>query len=258
VPVATTRHDQPPVGTLIQRARQNAGGGARRDQERPLRVIVADDSYLIREALRELLSGVPEVDLVATFADGNALLAAVDREPPDVVIVDIRMPPSGDDEGIRVARRLRETHPDIGVVVLSQYAGPDYALALLEDGAEGRGYLLKERVSDRAELVAAIEVVAQAGTTIDPTLVRGLLAADQRRHASPLNDLSPRELEVLEQIAQGRSNASIAESLVLTKRAVEKYVGTIFQKFALEDDKIISRRVTAALLYLSEGQRPPS
>ena len=143
--------------------------------------------------------------------------------------------------------------PAVGVVVLSQYAGARYALALLEGGAEGRGYLLKERVHDRSELLAAIEVVAQGGTTIDPSLVQELLAADRQRHASPLDELTPREREVLAEMAEGRSNASIAESLVLTKRAVEKHVGAIFQKLCLEDDGIVSRRVTAVLLFLAEA-----
>jgi DNA-binding NarL/FixJ family response regulator len=220
-----------------------------------MRVLVADDSYLIREAMHEVLAGLAGIQLVDTFADGDMLLAAVDANPPDVVITDIRMPPGGDDEGIRIARRLRETHPDVSVIVLSQYAGPGYALALLEDGAEGRGYLLKERVHDRNELLAAIEVVAQGGTTIDPSLIQELLAADRTRHSSPLDDLTPREREVLAEMAEGRSNASIAESLVLTKRAVEKHVGAIFQKLCLEDDEVVSRRVTAVLMYLAATDR---
>ena len=251
------QHGDPSLGRIIARARTNGSRSrsVQADREGPIRVVFADDSYLIREALHEVLAPVEGVDLVASFADGDALIAAIDADPPDVVIVDIRMPPSGDDEGIRVARRLRETHPDIGVVVLSQYAGAGYALALLEGGAEGRGYLLKERVHDRGELLAAIEVVAQGGTTIDPSLVQELLAADRQRDASPLDDLTPREREVLAEMAQGRSNASIAESLVLTKRAVEKHVGAIFQKLCLEDDGIVSRRVTAVLLYLAETDR---
>lgn len=247
----------PSIGRIIARARTGASRspGARPERDGPIRVVFADDSYLIREALHEVLAPVDGVELVASFADGDALLAAIETEPPDVVIADIRMPPSGDDEGIRVARRLRETNPDIGVVVLSQYSGAAYALALLEGGAEGRGYLLKERVHDRSELLAAIEVVAQGGTTIDPSLVQELLAADRQRDASPLDDLTPREREVLAEMAEGRSNASIAESLVLTKRAVEKHVGAIFQKLCLEDDGVVSRRVTAVLLYLAEADR---
>jgi DNA-binding NarL/FixJ family response regulator len=248
------RHADPSIGTLIARARthHNAARGAERHG--PIRVVLADDSYLIREALREVLEPVDAVDLVAAYGDGDSLLAAIDEQPPEVVLVDIRMPPGGDDEGIRVAQRLRESHPDVGVVVLSQYAGAAYALALLEGGAEGRGYLLKERVHDRGELVTAIEVVAQGGTTIDPSLVQELLAADRQRHQSPLDDLTPREREVLAEMAEGRSNASIAESLVLTKRAVEKHVGAIFQKLCLEDDGVVSRRVTAVLLYLADAR----
>jgi DNA-binding NarL/FixJ family response regulator len=223
----------------------------RPQRDRPIRVALADDSFLIREALQDVMEPVDSLDLVAAYADGESLLNGVDTDPPDVVIADIRMPPSGDDEGIRVARKLRETHPEVGVVVLSQYAGADYALALLEDGAAGRGYLLKERVHDRGELLSAIEVVAQGGTTIDPSLIQDLLAADRRRHSSPLNDLTPREREVLGEMAEGKSNAAIAESLVLTKRAVEKHVGAIFAKLGLEDDEVVSRRVAAVLLYLS-------
>jgi DNA-binding NarL/FixJ family response regulator len=247
----------PSIGRIIARARTNGSRApdARAERDGPIRVVFADDSYLIREALHEVLAPVEGVDLVASFADGDTLMAAIDADPPDVVIADIRMPPSGDDEGIRVARRLRETHPEIGVVVLSQYSGAAYALALLEGGAEGRGYLLKERVHDRGELLSAIEVVAQGGTTIDPSLVQELLAADRQRDASPLDDLTPREREVLAEMAEGRSNASIAESLVLTKRAVEKHVGAIFQKLCLEDDGVVSRRVTAVLRYLAETNR---
>jgi len=241
------------IGTVIAKARtaQRQHAEGRSDRTGPIRVSVADDSFLIREALQEVLAPVEELDVVALFADGESLLAGVDADPPDVVIADIRMPPGGDDEGIRVARKLRETHPEVGVVMLSQYPGADYALALFEDGAAGRGYLLKERVHDRNELLAAIEVVAQGGTTIDPTLVQDLLAADRRRQDSPLNDLTPREHEVLAEMAAGKSNAAIASSLVLTKRAVEKHVGAIFAKLGLEDDEVLSRRVTAVLLYLS-------
>jgi len=200
-----------------------------------------------------VLGQIDGVELVATAEDGDGLLEWVDTTGPDVVIIDIRMPPSGDDEGIRVAAELREDHPEVGVIVLSQFSDPRYALALLEGGAEGRGYLLKERVHDREELASAIDIVASGGTMIDPTVIEGLIAAGRRRRDSPLDDLTPREREVLAEMAQGKSNAAIAESLVLTKRAVEKHVGAIFQKLALEDDEIVSRRVTAVLLYLSDG-----
>ncbi len=256
--VADHRHSSASIGTAIARARsaqrhsaQRHSGEAASGRDAPIRVALADDSFLMREALQEVLAPVEDLDVVASFADGDSLLAAVDADPPDVVIADIRMPPTGDQEGIRVARELRETHPDVGVVVLSQYAGAGYALALLEDDAAGRGYLLKERVHDRGELLSAIEVVAQGGTTIDPSLIQDLLAADRQRHDSPLNDLTPREREVLGEMAEGKSNAAIAESLVLTKRAVEKHVGAIFAKLGLEDDEVVSRRVTAVLLFLA-------
>jgi len=252
VTVSVHQSANPSIGTLIARARTNGErSAAQRAPRRPIRVIAADDSYLIREALREVLARIDAIEVIDMVPDGDALLALTEAEHPDVVITDIRMPPTGDDEGIRVARRLREIHPEIGVIFLSQYAGPGYALALLEDGAEGRGYLLKERVHDRNELLSAIEVVAQGGTTIDPSLIQDLLAADRSRHSSPLDDLTPREREVLAEMAEGRSNASIAESLVLTKRAVEKHVGAIFQKLCLEDDEVVSRRVTAVLMFLA-------
>jgi len=251
--VARNRKSEP-IGSVIRRARASQHTRPqRRETGQPIRVAIADDSYLVRNALGEVLGQIGSVELVATAEDGDGLLESVDTMSPDVVIIDIRMPPSGDDEGIRVATELREDHPEVGVIVLSQFSDPRYALALLEGGAEGRGYLLKERVHDREELASAIDIVASGGTMIDPTVIEGLIAADRRRRDSPLDDLTPREREVLAEMAQGKSNAAIAESLVLTKRAVEKHVGAIFQKLALEDDEIVSRRVTAVLLYLSDG-----
>jgi DNA-binding NarL/FixJ family response regulator len=257
--VVARHRPAPSIATAIAHATSAARRSATADRSRhPIRIVLADDSFLMREALQEILGPLDQLELVGAFEDGASLLAAIDDDPPDVVITDIRMPPGGDDEGIRVARRLRETHPDLGVVVLSHYAGADYALALLEDGAAGRGYLLKERLHDRAEILSAIEVVAQGGTTIDPGLVQELLAADRRWRTSPLDDLTPREREVLGEMAEGKSNAAIAESLVLTKRAVEKHVGAIFQKLGLEDDEVVSRRVTAVLLYLASERVQPS
>jgi DNA-binding NarL/FixJ family response regulator len=234
------------------RARARPTPRRRPNPPAPVGVAIADDSYLIREALEGVLNHVEGVELVASCASGDALVAAVDTAKPQVVLVDLRMPPTGDEEGIRVAKQLRREHPEIGVIVLSQFAGPAYALALLEDGAEGRGYLLKERVHDAHELGAAIEIVAEGGTMIDPTLIQEILAAYVAPRRTPLDDLSPREREVLAQMAEGKSNAAIAESLFLTKRAVEKHVGQIFQKLGLEDDEIVSRRVTAVLLYLTD------
>jgi DNA-binding NarL/FixJ family response regulator len=169
------------------------------------------------------------------------------------VVTDVRMPPSGDDEGIRIAQRLRNTHPEIGVVVLSQYAEPRYGLELISGGAAGRAYLLKDRVHNRGELHAAIEVVARGGSMIDPAILSRLLDSDGRHVDSPLGDLTPREREVLAAMATGKSNAAIAEELVLTKRAVEKHVGAIFQKLGLPEEDQVSRRVAAVLMYLSDG-----
>jgi DNA-binding NarL/FixJ family response regulator len=217
-----------------------------------LRVALADDSFLMREAVGQVLARERGLDVVASCEDGDALLDAVESARPDVVVTDVRMPPSGDDEGIRVAQRLRETHPQMGVVVLSQYADARYALDLLARGAEGRAYLLKDRVHDGNELHAAIEVVARGGSMIDPAILRMLLESEERRHDSPLGELTRREREVLAAMASGKSNAAIAEELVLTKRAVEKHVGAIFHKLGLPDEDVVSRRVAAVLLYLAD------
>jgi DNA-binding NarL/FixJ family response regulator len=218
----------------------------------PLRVVLADDSYLVREAIAHVLSGAPEVDVVATCEDGDELRAAIDRERPDVVLTDIRMPPSGDDEGIMIARGLRETHPEVGVVVVSQYADPRYGIALLERGSDGRAYLLKERLHDRAQIVAALQAVAAGNSVVDSKVVEALIAARARAESSPLAELTQRELEILSEIAQGKSNAAIAEHLVLTKRAVEKHINAIFLKLGLTQAEDFSRRVKAALIYLSQ------
>lgn len=220
--------------------------------EAPIRVIVAEDSYLIRESLNQLLATEPGVEVVAVCGDRIALEAGIERERPDVVVTDIRMPPSGEEEGIRAAERLRDTHPEVGVVVLSQYADPAYALALLESGSSRRAYLLKDSLHNRRDLVAAIEAVASGGSTIDPKVVDVLIEARARTARSPLSGLTPRELELLGEIAQGKSNAAIAESLVLTKRAVEKHVNSIFMKLGLPESQDLSRRVKAALIFLSE------
>jgi DNA-binding NarL/FixJ family response regulator len=219
-----------------------------------VRVAIADDSLLVREGLRELLAGEAGIEVVASCADLPSLLDAIDENPPDVVVTDIRMPPTRSDEGIRAAIQLRDTHPHIGVVVLSQYDEPSYALALLEGGSARRGYLLKERVHDRAQLVSAIESVAEGGSFIDPTIVEVLVAANARAGRSPLSELTPREQEVLAELAQGKSNAAIADSLFLTKRAVEKHINSIFFKLNLSDAEDVSRRVKAALMFLDEDQ----
>lgn len=217
----------------------------------PIRVVLADDAYLMREALRHLLDDDPQVVVVGTSEDGRAVPELLDRERADVLVTDIRMPPSGEDEGIRLATALRRSHPALGVVVLSTYAEVAYALRLFEDGADGRAYLLKDHIRDRAQLLHAVKTVASGGSAIDPTIVQDLVSA-HRAEPSALDELTPRELETLSLVAEGRSNAAIAESLTLTKRAVEKHVNAIFAKLALGDPEHVSRRVKAALLYLRD------
>jgi DNA-binding NarL/FixJ family response regulator len=222
-----------------------------------LRVALAEDSFIVREGIAQVLSD-PEGDLavVARCDDALSLLKAVDEHRPHVVVTDIRMPPTNTDEGIRLAARLRDTHPEIGVVVLSNYSDPAYALALLESGSEGRSYLLKERIHDRSQLVSAIHTVAVGGSVMDPKIVEPLMRARARGQRSPLGDLTSRELEVLAQIAQGMSNAAIAEALVLTKRAVEKHINSIFLKLNLSGAEDVSKRVKATLLFLAELEQP--
>jgi DNA-binding NarL/FixJ family response regulator len=218
-----------------------------------VRVGVADDSFLIREALTRLLGDVDEVELVAVCADGEELAAAMDAHHPDVVLVDIRMPPTMTDEGIRLATRLRTTHPGVGVIVMSAYADPADALALLQSGSEGRGYLLKDRLQSRAQLLAAIEAVSEGGSVIDPKVVEALVHARSRHGRSPLDILTPREHEVLVEMARGASNRAIATALGLTKRAVEKHVNSVFAKLDLPLSDDVSRRVRAVLLFLGQA-----
>jgi DNA-binding NarL/FixJ family response regulator len=220
-----------------------------------VRVVVADDNLITREGIVQLLE--PEFDVVATCGDLPELLEAVERERPDVVLTDIRMPPSHSDEGIRVANRLRVSHPGIGVIVLSQFDEPMYALSLLEAGSDRRGYLLKERVHDRAELRQAVHTVVRGGAVIDPTLVDSLVQGKVAIDRSALSELSPRERQVLAEIAQGKSNTAIAEALVLSKRAVEKHINSIFLKLGLAFADDVSKRVKAALMFLSEAELTP-
>ena len=220
--------------------------------QRTIRVVLADDSYLLREAVSRVLEAADCIELVSTCADRDTLVAAVEEQRPDVVVTDIRMPPTNTEEGLQVAAELRHTHPEIGVVVLSQYAEPEYGLALLEHGSDRRAYLLKERVNHRGQLVSAIEAVAQGGSVMDAKVVETLIAARQRVEHSPLGELTPRELEILSFIARGHSNQAIADELVLTKRAVEKHINAIFLKLGLTDALDVSRRVKAALIYLAE------
>jgi DNA-binding NarL/FixJ family response regulator len=223
-----------------------------------IRVAIADDNLIVREGLGQIIAGDPRLELVATCRDLTELEHAVEHDRPDIVLTDIRMPPTMTDEGIRLAVRLRAARSPIGVIVLSQYADVSYALALLDRGSDGRGYLLKESVRDRAELWTAISSVAAGGSVVDPKVVEGLVTTKDRGRQSPLSVLTPRERDVLAQIAQGKSNAAIADALVLTKRAIEKYINSIFLKLDLADAEDVSKRVKAALVFLAEADRASS
>jgi len=222
----------------------------------PIRVVVGEDNLLVREGIRQLLAMVPEVEVVAICGDRDSLLAAVEAEKPNAVLTDIRMPPTNSDEGIEVAARLRETSPRTGVVVLSQFSEAAYALRLFDQGASGRAYLLKERVSDPEQLVNALREVALGGSVIDPKVVEALITARSRKKESALELLTPRERDVLAKVAQGKNNAAIAGALFLTERGVEKHINAIFSKLGLSEEKEVHRRVKAALIFLAE--EPPS
>jgi DNA-binding NarL/FixJ family response regulator len=216
-----------------------------------LRVVLAEDNYLVREGVGKLIDLEDDLEVVAVCADYPSLVKAVDQEVPDVVVTDIRMPPTGTDEGIRAANELRGRYPDMGVVVLSQYSEPAYALQFLESGSKGRAYLLKERISDIGQLASAIREVARGGSVIDPEVVDKLVTARSRGARSPLRALTPREVEVLGEMAQGKNNAAVAASLVLSERAVEKHINSIFFKLGLTEEPDVHRRVKAVLLFLA-------
>ena len=221
-------------------------------QPLPLRVMLADDSYLIREGLAQLLGLATGVRLVSRHADPEALLAAVDADPPDVAIVEVRMPPSFLDEGLRVAERLRRTHPQVGVLVLSQHCTAAGAARLLAGGAAGRGYLLKDRIHDLPQLVSAIEGVAAGECRVDPELIDSLVASRRHRQRGPFDALTPRQREILAAIASGKSNLAIARAFDISLGAVEKHVNEIFTRLGIANDEQVSRRVQATLLYLAE------
>ena len=216
-----------------------------------VRVVLGEDSYLAREGISRALDQAQGIDLVASFGDFDALSRGVSEVVPDVVLTDVRMPPSHTDEGIRLANELRRSFPQIGVVVLSQYADPVYAMSLFADGSERRGYLLKDRVRDQFELGRALTEVAAGGTVIDQKIVEELMAVRRHRASKGLDTLTHREREILAMVAEGRSNAAIAANLVVTKRAVEGHINAIFSKLDLGDPEQVSRRVKATLLYLS-------
>ncbi len=218
-----------------------------------LRVVFAEDNYLVREGTSALLQASGEVELVGTAESFDELLSAVEEHVPDAVLTDIRMPPSNTTEGIDAARRIRSDHPEIGVVVLSQFAEEEYAYELLKDGAAGLGYLLKERVADLDEVVRALGEVAKGGSVLDPKVVEALVSAKDRLAHSPLRQLTEREREVLSHMAQGQNNAAIAKSLFLTERAVEKHINSLFHKLGLSEEVDVHRRVMAVLAFLREA-----
>jgi DNA-binding NarL/FixJ family response regulator len=219
-----------------------------------IRLVLAEDSVLMREGVRTLVELEDDLSLLDVCGDYDALMDLVDAHEPDVVITDIRMPPTGTNEGVRAACELRETHPNVGVVVLSQYLEPAYALALLATGAERRGYLLKERVADGEQLARAIREVAHGGSVVDPRVVEVLL--DARAAArSPIAALTPRERETLAEMAQGKNNSAIAQSLGLGDRAVEKHISAVFAKLGLTEEHAVHRRVKAVLLFLADQDK---
>lgn len=217
-----------------------------------LKVVIAEDNLLMREGISSVLAMSSDIDLVATCADVDELLAAIEEHRPDVVVTDIRMPPTQTDEGIRAANSLKDTHPSIGVVVLSQFVEPTYAMALFATGSQGRAYLLKERVGDADELASAIRKVAAMGSVIDPNVVDALIEARTRADSSIIGRLTERETEVLAEMAKGGSNVAIGEALFISSRSVEKHINSIFTKLDLVPEPDTNRRVMAVLLYLSE------
>ena len=219
-----------------------------------IRVALAEDNVLLREGISRLVSGEPQFELVGTASDLPGLLALIEQQDPDVVVTDIRMPPSGKDEGLQAAAWLRANRPKVGVVVLSQYTSPGYALALLEHGSAGRAYLLKERVASVDELVRAVHTVAAGGSVIDPLVVDELVRSRSHPAASHLDTLTPRETQILAEMAQGKNNAAIATSVSVSERAVEKHTNSIFAKLGLSEEQDVNRRVKAVLLFLGQGK----
>lgn len=218
-----------------------------------LRVVIADDEYLVREGARSVLSSVPGIEVVALVGDPAALMRAIEHDPPDAVVLDIRMPPTFRTEGIDAAHEVRRRYPRTGVVILSQYADPEYALELLRSGSRGLAYLLKERLGDPKQLAEAVREVADGGSILDPKVVDALIEAQRRRSRSRLHGLTGRESEVLEMMATGRTNAAIAQALVLSERAVEKHINAIFRKLGLSEELDINHRVAAVLFFLQRN-----
>ena len=221
-----------------------------------VRVALAEDNVLLREGMSRLVAANEDFELAGVAGDLPQLLALVKEREPDVVVTDIRMPPTGTDEGIKAAAWLREHFPRTGVVVLSQYVAPGYALALLEHGSAGRAYLLKERVGSVDELARAIRAVAAGGSVIDPQVVDELVRARSAQRSSGLSMLTVRETQILAEMAQGKSNSAIAAALFVTERAVEKHTNSIFAKLGLSEERDVNRRVKAVLVYLSSQDTP--
>jgi DNA-binding NarL/FixJ family response regulator len=225
----------------------------RGDTRHVYRVAVVDDDLLVREGVAALLATEPRFEVVGRYADGAALLAALGEAAPDLVVTDIRMPPTRTDEGIRLAAQLRDVAPAVGVVVLSQFLEPSFALALLDGGDARRGYLLKERIGDPDRLFAALGAVAAGGSWVDEAVVEALLATRSSRPRPLLDPLTDREVEVLGEVAKGRSNAAIGEVLFISERSVEKHVASILRKLGIPDDGTVNRRVSATLTFLAGG-----
>jgi DNA-binding NarL/FixJ family response regulator len=224
--------------------------GAALEATSPTRLLIAEDDYLVREGARAVLDAMPGLEVVVTVADATGLVELLAEHEIDVVVLDIRMPPSFTTEGIEVAHQVRREHPDVGIVVLSQHDDPEYALELLRDGSNGVAYLLKERLGDADRLVQAIEEVTLGGSMLDPRIVEALLQAQRRRTASRLAGLTPRELEVLTLMASGKGNLAISRDLSITERSVEKHTNAIFRKLGLSEEPDLNRRVAAVLFYL--------
>jgi DNA-binding NarL/FixJ family response regulator len=220
-----------------------------------IRVALADDSFLVREALTQLLEREHDLEVVAVCQDADELRAALAAQQVDVVVTDIRMPPTNTDEGVRLAAELRETHPEVGVVLLSAHCEPSYALGMLETGSDRRGYLLKDRVHSGRQLTASIEAVAGGGSVIDPKVVESLVVAHEQEGRTALDSLSPRERDILAEMARGASNQAIADTLGMTKRGVEKHINAIFSKLSLPAAPDVSRRVRAVLMFLGQTER---
>jgi DNA-binding NarL/FixJ family response regulator len=222
-----------------------------------LRIVIAEDSLLVRAGIQQVLDSQPDLRVIRACGNLPELIEAVDADPPDAVVTDVRMPPDFGDEGIQAATAFRQRHPNLGVVVLSQYAESTYARVLLEGGTAGRAYLLKERVSEPGQLADAVRAVAAGGSVVDPAVVELLLSVSGKTRDSPLALLTARELEVLEHIAQGKSNSAVAAALFLTERTVETHINALFTKLGLNSEPDVNRRVKAVLMILSARRNPP-